>query len=182
MIQFNELYITPDNKNLIIRAQVKNLEYYNNVYISEVVIDSKDTYIDNGPSDNTVYRYSVQGDSKSVYLNLDNIDLNLNEGLFFVYVITKGAPSSNTPCGMDNSVTVGAVINRYIAYKIIMSNIKDISNKCSIHRNFIDAILGLKAFDIAIETKHYIEAIKIYKKFIGASKYNISYNKCNCNG
>lgn len=182
MVQFNELYITPDSKRLVIEAQVKDLNYYNNVYISEVIIDNQDTYKDNGPSNSYVYKHTVSGNSKSVRLELDSTDLTINNKMLFVYIVTGGAPTIDTPCGMDNTITIGVVINRYIIYKYIMSNIKDIGNTCKPSKSFIDAILRLKALDLSIETGHYTEAINFYNKFFLSKKLNVTTNSCGCNG
>ena len=38
MIEFKELRVTPDGKTLIIDAAVKDLSYYDNVYIKSVTI------------------------------------------------------------------------------------------------------------------------------------------------
>ena len=43
MIQFNELRISQSGDRLIIDVSVKDLEYYTNVYLSEILIDTQDT-------------------------------------------------------------------------------------------------------------------------------------------
>ena len=55
MVEFKELKITPDGKNLIINASIKDLEYYKDVYIDSVIIDTQDTYLPSGPSSNPIY-------------------------------------------------------------------------------------------------------------------------------
>ena len=46
MVQFNELRITPDNKELIIDVSVKDLDIYTNVYLDYIMIDNQDTFIE----------------------------------------------------------------------------------------------------------------------------------------
>lgn len=50
MVNFNELKITKDSKHFIIDVSVKNQTYYDDVYIDEILIDTQNTYKDNGPS------------------------------------------------------------------------------------------------------------------------------------
>lgn len=38
MLHFNELYITEDGKNLVIDAEVDNLDIYNDCFISQVTV------------------------------------------------------------------------------------------------------------------------------------------------
>jgi hypothetical protein len=75
MVQFNELRITPDGKYLIIDASIKNEEYYNNVIIDSIIIDSQDTFIPSGPSNNPLYTYKV---SKQYNNNVYSISEDCN--------------------------------------------------------------------------------------------------------
>lgn len=184
MVQFNELRITPDGQRLIIDASVKDLEYYTNVYLDDVLIDTQDTFVESGPSSKVVYRGSIMGDSKSIRLELGTGNLlpTLNDNLFFVYVRTKGAPAANTPCGMDNITTLGVVSNLYPLYQHAFSYIKELGDTCSIPKNFINYILQYKAFELAIKTGHYTEAIRYWKKFFMGIKDSVITSNCGCHG
>ena len=122
MVQFNELKITPDGQRLIIDVSIKDLEYYTNVYLDTVQIDTQDTFVESGPSSEVVYSKTIEGNTKSVRLELGIGDLlpSLNDNLFFVYVKTKGTPATNTPCGMDNIYTLGITLNTCFIYNSIM--------------------------------------------------------------
>ena len=37
MVDFNELRVSPDRKNLIIDVSIKDLSYYENVYIDSII-------------------------------------------------------------------------------------------------------------------------------------------------
>lgn len=67
MIHFNELRITSDGKYLIIDASVDSQDFYNDVLLDSVVIDTQDTYILNGPGSNPVYTYTVGDDYDLTY-------------------------------------------------------------------------------------------------------------------
>lgn len=184
MVQFNELRITPDGQKLIIDVSVKDLEYYTDVYLDSIQIDTQDTFVESGPSSEVVYTKTIDGNSKSVRLELGTGDLlpTLNDNLFFVYIRTKGAPSIDTPCGMDNSITLGTVLNKYPIYSDIMQYVKEVNADCIIPKHFIDKYLRFKAFEISIITDHYTEAIKYYNKFIKNIDNTATNLNCGCHG
>lgn len=184
MVTFQELRITPDGQKLIIDIAVKDLEYYTNVYLDTVQIDTQDTFIESGPSSKVVYTKVIEGDTKSVRLELGTGDLlpALNDNLFFVYVRTKGTPSMDTPCGMDNLITLGTVLNKYPIYSGIMQYVKEINNDCTMPKNFIDKYLRFQAFEISVITGHYTEAIKYYNKFIKGIGNTPDSISCGCYG
>lgn len=191
MIHFNELKISADAQHLIIDVSVLSESYYKDVYIDSIVIDNQDTYVGTGPSSNPVYSYSVPDSvskltkktysQKHVRLDLSPADLRSLDGLFFVYVRTKGIPSADTPCGMDNITTLGTVCNMYPFYQQAMNYIKEIANNCSAPQNFTDYILKLKGLELAVRTGNYPDAIKYYNKFFsGKSKSSIKIGGCGC--
>ena len=189
MVTFQELRITPDGQNLIIDVSViRNPSYYQDVYLDTIQIDTQDTFIESGPSSKTVYNTIIKGvegkSLKSIRLTLDAGDLlpSLNSNLFFVYVKVKGTPSADTPCGMDNITTLGVVFNFYPLYQHAFNYIKELSNTCSIPKNFINYILQYKAFEFAIKTGHYTEAIKYWKKFFMKIKNSAITSNCGCYG
>ena len=183
MVQFNELKITPDGQRLIIDVSVKDLEYYTNVYLDTVQIDTQDTFVESGPSNEVVYSKTIEGNAKSVRLELGIGDLlpSLNDNLFFVYIKTKGTPATNTPCGMDNIYTLGITLNTCFIYNSIMQSVKEVAKDCDIPKNFIDSYLRFKAFEICINTKHYTEAVNYYNRFIKGKSTPVTSN-CNCYG
>lgn len=184
MVQFNELRITPDSKTLIIDVSVKDLEYYTDVFIAEVRIDSQDTFSPTGPSYNEVYKDTISGNTKSIRLELGTGDLlpSLKDNIFFVYIVTKGTATPNTPCGMDNITTLGVAVNLYPLYQHALAYIKELGDTCNIPKNFIDFILQYKAFQLAIKTGHYTEAIRYWRKFfMGIKDLSITSN-CGCHG
>jgi hypothetical protein len=72
MIVFNECRIDSEGKYLIVEASVENLDYFKNVFIESIVIDTQDTYSANGPSSNPVY--SVELDNTSYKKVLSETD------------------------------------------------------------------------------------------------------------
>lgn len=216
MIQFNELRISSDGKKLIIDASVKDLQYYNDVYIDAVIIDTQDTYVANGPSTNPIFSYEVPTNDSVVYslpecngcgpvrdeedseicftnpkgegekrvrLELDSktLGVSLDDTLFFIYIVTKGIPAADTPCGMDNQTTTGVIVNLYPFYRYTLDSMKEIENHCNIPKTFIDNILRFKALELSIRTGHYTQAIKYWNMFFKGIN-STPINRCECYG
>ena len=59
MVQFNELRISPYNQCMIIDVSIIDSNLYDNVYIDSIIIDTQDTYTDNGPSSSPIYSLSI---------------------------------------------------------------------------------------------------------------------------
>lgn len=55
MIILDECRIDAEGKHLIIEATVENLDYFQNVFIDSVIIDTDKTYRENGPSNTPVF-------------------------------------------------------------------------------------------------------------------------------
>ena len=105
------------------------------------------------------------------------------DNLLFVYVKTNGTPASDTPCGMDEETTLGVTLYHYPIYNAMMNSIKELEKNCEVPKNFINSILRFKAFELAIDTEHYNQAIIYYNKFIKNINLNtVTSNKCNCYG
>lgn len=207
MIVFDQLNITPDGKHLMIEARVDTLDFYKDVEIDSLVIDSQDTYAINGPSSNPIYmkqftiednhmpEYSSDCDcdactegsklTKHIKVLLSEKELNipLNSTILFIYVIAKGYPSPSTPCGYDNSVTMKVVVNLYPYYQSMMNGIKEIADECSVPKYFINNLLRFKAVELAVKTGNYIQAIKYWKMFFSPDKLKTTTTKpCGCYG
>lgn len=188
MINFNELKITADGKNLIIDVSVLTGGYYTDVYIDSITIDTQDTYVSSGPSSKTVYTYNVDSEKnlKNVRLVLQNTDMTdvgiLRDNMFFIYVATKGTPSADIPCGWDSSLTMQAVVDLYSFYQKGMVFIRELNECCDIPKGFIDFILRTKALDLCIKTGNYVQAIKYWNKYFKGKALNNPNTKCNCYG
>lgn len=213
MVDFNELRVSPDRKNLIIDVSIKDLSYYENVYIDSIIIDTQDTYIPSGPSNSPIFTYEVvsnvtpvyslpdcecnqvqdyidkencfetsNNEEKRVRLELDNIALNnhLKGNLFFVYVITKGTPASDTPCNMDNTINLGVTADTYPIYTNMLNSLKELES-CDTPKLFTDAFLKFKAFELSIKTGQYSQIINYWNKYFKSLDIPNNTN-CSCNG
>ena len=64
MIQFDLLKFDQDN-NLILQASVPDKEYFKDVSLTGVYIDTHKSYSSTGPSSNTVYKYEIKDKSET---------------------------------------------------------------------------------------------------------------------
>lgn len=186
MVRFNELRITSDGKKLVIDTEVMELPYYKGLTISEIKIDTYDTFVsDAKPSENTVYTKS-DIDSKSLRLTLDiKTDLpkvDVDKLFLFVWVKVKGVPGVDVPCNMDKEYTLGVTFDTCPMYTTFMQKVKEVQQDCNIPYEFIDFYLKYKALQVSIDSGHFTEAVKIYKKYFTKTSIRSLINNCNCNG
>lgn len=66
MIIINQCRIDPDLNKLVIEATVDSLDYYNNIFIESLRIDTEETYNQYGPSGNYVYEKDFTSDDVMV--------------------------------------------------------------------------------------------------------------------
>lgn len=202
MIIFNQCRIDNEGKRLIIEATVENLNYYKDVYIKSIIIDTDETFISSGPSKNPVFSQNFVTDQideettcgrvetndigiKNIRLTLSEKDLkagSFTNNIFFIYVVATGVPAPCTPCGMDNEVTLGIAVYLKPLYEMAMKYVREVDSNCNIPKGFIDMILRLKAFDLSLKTGNIPTAIKYWDKLF-KNKISVSPNKnCGCNG
>ena len=177
MLQWNELRITPDKKHLVIDVQVQDLEYYENVVLDTIIIDTQKTFIETGPSNKPLMTISCDGVKHfREFIDIDTI----SDNLFFVYAISSGDPAENTPCGMSESSILGVTYDKYPFYSRGMKMLSEIDG-CNPPSNFINYILQQKAFDISLSTGNYLRAIDYWNEFFNVKEFTIS-QKCGCYG
>lgn len=185
MVQFNDLTITPNGNCLNVEVSVKNEEYYNDILIETIVIDTQDTFISGGPSSKAIKVWErKEGDwikEVSLTLNHQDLGMDLSTNIFFVYVIASGTPAPDTPCGMDNSITMGTVIDLYPIYRKSMYYLEEMNDSCNIPKDLIDNILRIKSLELSIKTGNYPKAIQYWNKWFKNIK-TTKTNTCNCYG
>lgn len=184
MIEFNKLLVIPYNKGLYIDCSIMDMPFFKDVYLDKIIIDSQDTFNKDGVSKTPIYKYNVEGNKKSIQLTIRDTELlvrKMENTIFFVYVIIKGLPSSDTPCGLDSPVTLGVAVDAYSVYRKALNYLYDVNNSCTIPKKFIDFILKYKAFQICLKTRDYTLAITYWKNFVKSFNRDIT-NNCSCYG
>lgn len=204
MILFDQLRISDDGQRLYINAHVNKADYFKNRYIDSVVIMTADKVSETAPGTPTsdyIYKKEIEGNVKELDLVLTPLDFtkswetdpkamafnraDMSNTLFFVYIKCKGTPGECTPCRLDEEITLGVVFDENVLYQRVMDYTKELVADCSIPTEFADFILLWNAFKAAIETEHYVAAIKFYNKLFGVVRSGYSNNiikTCGCNG
>lgn len=204
MIIFDQLRISDDGKRMYINAHVNKADYFNDIYIDSIVIQTADKVSETEPglpTSDYVYIKKVEENAKELNLVLEASDLSrswesdpkaiafnrgdMSKTLFFVYIKCKGTPGSCTPCRLDEETTLGVVFDENVLHQKVMDYTKELVADCSVPSAFIDFILLWNAFKSAIETEHYIPAIKFFNMMfeeVGKSCQSRTIKTCGCNG
>ena len=66
MVVLEQCRIDPEKRLLIIEAVIENLNYYKDVNIAAVIIDTQETFVDSGPSNRAIYHMSYEEEDYSV--------------------------------------------------------------------------------------------------------------------
>lgn len=207
MIHYNNLYITEDSKYLVIDVAIDEDSTYDNVYLYRIAIDTQDTYITNGPSDNAKIIFLDEGDVEKPSMNgigevknsgkdvkkvkhtkltlsAKDLGVNLNKDMLFIYSTASGFIPEDKPDVIKyiTDTILNVVVNTYEVYKSIIPLIKEIGELCKDPISFIDRELQIKAVEYSIKNSNYLLAIKYWKKYFMDNTITSSSNKCNCNG
>ena len=204
MIIFDQLRISDDGKRMCINAHVNKADYFNDIYIDSIVIQTADKVSETNPglpTSDYIYIKKVEENTKELNLVLEASDMSrswesdpkaiafnrgdMSKTLFFVYIKCKGTPGSCTPCRLDEGTTLGVVFDENVLHQKVMDYTKELVADCSVPSAFIDFILLWNAFKSAIETEHYIPAIKFFNMMfeeVGKSSQNRTIKICGCNG
>lgn len=180
MIRFDTLEASQDGKILNIKAVVPDSSYYSDVYINELYIHTQDTYNPADMTSNYVYKHTANSNTKELNLTIavDQLNLQTLNNLYIVYVNTSGSPAPDTPCGLDEVGSVGAIVNFYPIYEILMSCINQLDSPCGIYSGFINLFMGYEAFKLCLYTGDYQEAIKRFNRFFDTLNNNPNKKRC----
>lgn len=202
MVIFDQLRISDDGKRMYINAHVNKASYFNNIYIDTITIMSSDRVSETSPGIPTsdyIYTHKVDGNEKELNLVLTASDfkkvwetdpkamalsqVDMSGTLFFVYIKCKGVPGACTPCTLDEETTLGVTFDENLLYQRAMDFTKELVDECKEPTAFVDFILLWNAFKYAIETEHYVAAIKFYNMLFGGHIRQIGHIKtCGCHG
>lgn len=177
MIEKNILEISADNKYLEIDVQVPDNEAYVNVNIQSIAFVTQDNYTIGYPNDPAKIELEVTADfpieeyaitdPKHYKAIIPDTLLDLHKNMYFVYVLTTGAPTIEVSCGCDTNPSIFPVANLLPLHYLKKNYYNNYLNNCKESRaNILDLILKEDAFYNAIKLCDYTLAIKMYKESI----------------
>ena len=181
MLIFNNLKIDSSSKQLTIDVLIQNSIYTDNTIIKSVVIDTQNTYIPGGPSNNSIYFEDFSNNhTQNLHLNLTEEDLKVSvlDNVFFVYISTIDT-SAETPTeefSMEMVFSTSSIYNQAVIFS------KELKDECNIPKKFIDYILNLKAFEFATLTSNYQKAAYHWKNLFRKYSTNNKPFNCSCYG
>lgn len=200
---FDQLRISDDGQRLYINLHVNKADYFKDVYLDSLTVMTADKVSETNPYEPTedyIYKKVFEGNQKEADLVLQASNFirsweenpntmrfsrdDMSRTLFFVYVKIKGVPGECTPCRLDEEITLGVTFDENILYQRVMDFTKSLADTCQIPVGFTDFILQWNAFKAAIETEHYIPAIKFWNMlFDKTNGINTRITKnCGCHG
>lgn len=181
MVIFTQLRISDDGKRMYINAHVNKAKFFDDIYLDSITIMTSDKVSETSPKIPTsdyIYQKKFEDNTKELNIVLEASDFikiweedsnamkfsqeDMSNTLFFVYIKCKGNPDACTPCTLDEEVTLGVTFDEKVLYQRVMDYTKELLVDCTIPLPFIDFILLWHAFKAAIETDHYIAAIKFF--------------------
>lgn len=201
MIRFNELKI--EDNYIIIDVQIEEDEYFKDMYIDSIVIDTQDTFIANGPSNKAIYTKTFDTSYENnpcittkmeenvffsnnnrvrIYISAKELNVDIHKTMFFVYAIAGGTPAADTPCRWDENKALHTLVDVQLLYNTMIQYVKELGKECSTPDNFINAILQFNAIDLALKTNQYPLAIELWKRFYSDVESNAVLPNCGCNG
>lgn len=187
MVNIDELRVTNDGEQLIIKAHIDQTYYQDDTgRITEIWVGVGDETFNTSlnPSSNAYKVYQGAGITSAEYTVLSGrIDGGLKSGLIFVYFRTYGNPIDCNVCSFTQEWQVRVTTYMKPIYEQFMSQIKELGNTCQIPQGLIDNILRFKAVNAAVDCGHYTQAIDYYNRFFGGgTSANIAQVDCGCHG
>lgn len=180
------------------------LHFFFHPYSQIPVVNNKELHLRLGVSDfNAAFnnlKYDASGNpEKDEHGNYEGIEegkpvattsfepCDLSHNMFFVYIECEGSAAECTPCRLDEKTTLGVTFDYGILFNRAMNYTRELADDCNVSSNFIDFILNYEALKLAIETEHYVPAIKYWKWLIGdyGSDGSATYSTvkpCGCHG
>ena len=90
------------------------------------------------------------------------------------------------PCRLDELTTLGVTFDEALLHQKVLGYTNELIQDCQVPQGFTDFILLWNAFNSAIETEHYIPAIKywnmLFDSTIDSGGYIGNKGNCGCHG
>jgi hypothetical protein len=197
MVIFDRLKISDDGKLMLVNFHVNNADYFKNIYLESMTIMTANQVSETDPLTSTseyIYKIEFEENTKEYNTVLQPTDFNENftksnfsSDLFFVYVKCKDAPIIGCPpCRLDELTTLGVTFDEALLHQKVLGYTNELVQDCQVPQEFTDFILLWQAFKSAIESEHYIPAIKywnmLFDNSIGSGGYIGNKGNCGCHG
>lgn len=214
MVIFDQLRLSDDGRKLYVNVHVNTASYFDGIYLDKIVIKTGEKVLeattpelysvdaDGNPVD-CVYWTDFEDNTKEAALVITANDCtrvwekdaqkinfkteDMRKTLFFVYVKCKGTLGECTPCRLDELTTVGVTFDEKLLYQRVMGWTKELGDSCNVPLGFADFILLWNAFKAAVETEHWVAAIRYWQTLFGVGDGFAAWSSndvkgCGCHG
>lgn len=197
MVIFDQLKISDNGRLMLLSFHINGAVYFKNIYLESLTIMTADQVSETDPLTSTskyIYKVEFGEGIKEYETALQPTDFNENftksnfsSDLFFVYVKCKDAPLIGCPpCRLDELTTLGVTFDEALLHQQVLAYTQQLAADCTVPQGFTDFILLWQAFKSAIETEHYIPAIKywnmLFDNHAGSGGYIGNKGDCGCHG
>lgn len=194
MIIFDQLRISDDEQHLYINVHVNNADLFKDTTIEGLYIclgnQVYESLTIDPDSNGYIYSKTFEAGTKEIdeVISISDDSLIYNKSsfkdLFFVYIKCNNVPKTSECYTQIGNYVIGITFDENLLYQQVMQFTKTISDDCSVPDEFIDFILLWNAFKSAVETEHYIPALKFYNMLFGKNSVFLLNNSkhCGCHG
>lgn len=190
MVIFDILELSNDSKTLFIKAHINESTLYKGRHITDIYIVEGKNVLENSIS-STVLEHKHY-DSLVTSVNEAIFNPQFQSNILFVYIVYEIDVLSKCeeciPCGLSHGTipggpkeyNIGVTFDTSLLYNSGLNYLKELGDTCNVPQGFIDFILHWEGFKIAIESEHYLEAVKLFNKL--SKKSITSSTNCRCYG
>lgn len=200
MLHFNELYITEDNKCLVIDVEIDDVPEYDSCYIESIEISSGWDCTEEGNFGAFVQAYSDEDEHRRhVRMMLKKADEPIaalvteerNNPLEGIILVRASASCDvetlvNTECGCESNEIAGAAYNAKPLYDNAVKYANNYGNTCATNdmSDFVDWLLRYYGFQFALKCGDLCQAQYYFANYLNgtAPSGTRSSNPCGCHG
>lgn len=172
---------------MYIDAHVHESEIEGGTHIEKLYIVTSDNISETslgGIADESKYIYKQCFEDREteihLVLNINCLDTfpynTFSRDLFFVFIEDSGPKDDCIPCPIASNLTVAVTFDETVYYQMAMGYTKELADTCQISQGFIDFILKWNALKAAIETEHWMAAIKFWEMLFGGIDWDAKFD------
>lgn len=176
MITVNKLRIENDNLIIDVEIDTSLCEISDPCTIDHIDIYNQDNYNSSTPSLSIPVAATEYSDT--IPLNTSAYNLKSTD-FILVKVCWDGTPTSDCPCGQDESPENFAVYDMGLIYQKGIQYMRGLTNCCADKNNAINFILTQKYFDLCLVNGALVEAIDLWNKMMNNTSTPAT-NNCGC--
>lgn len=198
MVVLERLNISDEGDKMMLSFSVNKAPYFDNIYLERLTIMTADQVSETDPLTPTAnYIYNVEFEEgvreyntvlRPTNFNENFTKSNFSHDLFFIYVKCKDAPLIGCPpCRLDELTSLGVTFDENLLHQKVLGYTQELVQDCTVPQGFTLFILLWQAFKSAVETEHYLMAIKYWKMLFdnystGPGGFTMNNGNCGCHG